>query len=254
MRKIIVALLVVTTFNFLNKFDAKALDNDKSSISSIFNSMYKEEPSILKYGSIPFGKTLSEVLKMVPEAEEMPFSWDSFYSRSFVGLSKYLKGDFLEDNYNIHFGDNVKYYDVRYRRSRVNLFFIKKFNSDKPYTLFLVNKHLYSINGLDGPGQKVFNALKSSVTKKSEIQPVLANILYFKGSNSYESSPVGIWKSKETTIFLVGKFFANASDIQILYVSNDGWNKYINSRKAYENEQQREQKNKLKKSAEDLNF
>lgn len=219
------------------------------------------EPSKFNFGSIPYGKPMEEVLKMVEGAKV----WEGDYVSietigNYEGLSSYFAGGlYTIMGLGTYFNSNVvKKYTATYDKwdniDKINLYFVKKFGSKEPYTLFLVRKFL---KAPEGRYENIFNGMKSSITKKIGVAPEVFKVKYqtdsMKAKHTYEPSFFGVWTLEYSKVFLlVASSFYRTRRPEILYLSNNGWKNYLDSIDAYEIYVKRKEENKSKKMTDDF--
>lgn len=192
------------------------------------------EPSMFNYGQIPFGKSIDEVLKKVEGAEVTSGDSDNVSIEAvgdYEGLLEYFEGGIYT-----YFGigsylnsDLTKKYVVTYEGwsniKEIDLYFSKEFEANDSYTLFLVRKEY---NPIEGSYKNVFNGMKDSITKIIGVKPIISKVKYedlmLKSSYSYLDALIGIWKTKDTKIFLlVHSGLFSLAESEILYVDNRLW-------------------------------
>jgi len=219
------------------------------------------EPSKFSFGSIPYGKPMEEVLKMVEGAKV----WESDYvSIETIGNYEDLSSYFAGGLYTImglgtYLNSNVvKKYTAAYDKwdniDKIDLYFVKKFGSNEPHTLFLVRKFL---KAPEGSYENVFNGMKGSVTEKIGVAPEVFKVKYqtdsMKAKRTYEPAFFGVWTLEYSKVFLlVASSFYRTRRPEILYLSNNGWKNYLDSIDAYEIYMKQIEENKSKKMIGDF--
>ena len=154
-------------FYFGNSFLDSILFSQETNLNST--------PFTFKFGQIPFGKPMEEVLKLVEGASVKE---DEDVDISFIGDYN-LNSEFSGGMYSIlgmgsYFTSSVtKLYKVEYDKweniNQIRLYFVKSFGKDKnDYTLFFVTKEQKSSGG---DYKNVYAGFKKSIIKILGVSP-----------------------------------------------------------------------------------
>lgn len=245
----IVATIIVTFIiaysigYFIDDFSAKDPKSDsvkdlKSDITSTTSNKKNElelpsaseepdakGPVTFNFGSIPFGKSVDEILKRgIEGAKEVKESTDlTVWSiEKYRGLRSHFNHWELALNSNF-----VRRFLVSYSEEKdvsyADLFFVRGFNSQEPYTLFLVCKSP-SGKGVD-LNENYFNGMKNGITQRVGIPPKVYNTTYYNSVGLSDCPAIfSVWSLKDSNIFLMAAWIGN---LEIIYVSKNGWEKCL---------------------------
>lgn len=225
-----------------------------------------KEPYKFPYETLPFGKTEDEVLRLVESQKVTRNDEPSFET---IGRYQYLKKYFGDGIYswagvNYYLNKNiVRSYTISYDKDQttneVNLYFVKDYNNEGPYTLFLVNKKLVN------PGRKyraTFVDTMLTINDKLKLKGKVINTTYNEINKVEEEALISLWENKKMKTMLAIHSYRNmlgfpvdtdaGSDPEIIYVSADGWKKYLKGCKSYESKKRQEEKMKNSKTAKDI--
>jgi hypothetical protein len=190
---------------------------------SPYSSSIAGEDDHLKFGSIPFGKTVEDCSKIFGEGMTKSELFNNFLSYSFSGGYKvleevYFNGQGLSTQW-------INQYTIMSGPSKgADLYFVKELQKDE-YTLFMVCKTFEIDYGAFEP---YFKGLKDSITKRVGIIPKIHRTVYRRGS--YRSPDVeglvGVWTLKDQRVFLLARNDLGVYS-GIIYLSLTGWNKYL---------------------------
>lgn len=217
------------------------------------------------YETIPFGKKDDDVLKLVG-SQKVTTNGEPLFET--IGRYQYLRKYFGEGIYSwagINFYLNkemVRSYTVSYDNdqttSEINLYFVKDYNTDGPFTLFMVNKKLVN------PSRKyraTFVDTMLTINEKLKSKGKIINTSY-KEINKAEEALISSWENKKVKTLLAIHSYQNmlgfpidtdaGSDPEVIYVSTEGWKKYLKGCKSYESKKRQEEKAKNSKSAKDI--
>ncbi len=214
-----------------------------------------EEPSKFNFGSIPFGESVEEVLKKVDGASVKEITSRGIKLISFrLGTTPFDDFPIFEINYGLFSGEFVKGYEVVYKKwkkiQKIKLLFIKEVDSPDIYTLFIVKK---SFKRKERFAEIAFTRMMRVITGKVGINPKVS-------LEHMEESPfagkvlgvmIGIWRLNSIKIFLIvgeGKF-----PLDVIYISNSGWKKYIDCKESYKKNLYQKDKEGKGKEIKDLN-
>lgn len=211
--------------------------------------LFSQDIMQFKYNEIPFGKSEEEVLNLVKVAsieQDEYVSVVDFYGCSaikkhfdncvytFMGMGGCFVYDFTKkftikyDNW-----DNIE---------SIDLYFVKKYDTTEPYTLFLVHKKMKSE---DDKLQNVTNKYKLAVSKILNKQPITTNSNYILPSGDYTAnSNLLFWDTNLYKVFVLAVDYAFMRSPEFIYVSKSGLNKYRQSVILYENAKKQKQQNK----------
>jgi len=230
-------------------------------------SLASETPSKFNFGTIPFGKPIEEVLgtvegASVSEDDHADFSDvgayegvtsrhfpDGIYTTGGIGCDKRL-------NSNV-----VKKYDVCYSGwdniASISLYFCRRYNTDDPYTLFMVEK---TLKELDGPFRSSFKSLAKTITGQMNVDPDTRETSYqtfqmLALGTSPDPAIYGVWRSEGQKVILLvrpGYIPETTDPPTILYISVSGCRTYLAACKDYDDSKQQEQEGKAGKAGGDF--
>jgi hypothetical protein len=211
-------------------------------VSCCLGADQSNEPIKFNYGSIPFGKTIPEVMKLIGgmkcvENQTLTIS-------KYEGLRKYFdKGLYAlpTDEYEMYLNFNlIKKYSMVYDNDdvirQVDLYFTKEKSTSDTYRLFIVRKLLKTI---DDHFENVFNQFKDMINSQLKVTPDITTTTYTlplgKDFETTEIADMGVWFVPHETVFLfVPNLISSAGIPEILYVSNKDLKSYLKACKKEE--------------------
>lgn len=209
---------------------------------------YSQEPFKFPFKSIPFGDTLESVLTRVPR-EEVKEAVDATIQTlgDYEGISSYFSGGlyksfFSGTSFNSRLVKKFTFEHSQWENIwQIDLYFSKRFGSEGPFTLFLVRK-LFKSPG--GNYENVFNGMKNSISEELGSPPKVIRTRYkdhmMGYERGYDPALAGVWILKDRKVFLlVNGLFLSYGKPEIVYLSDQEWQKYIRSCNEYEKNQER---------------
>ena len=217
------------------------------------------EPFKFTFGEIPFKKTIDEVLSMVEGAEIVNDKSPAIFTIGSYDLRSYFDGPLYAwvgiDTYFNH--EVVKKYTITYEGwgniKEINLYFVKEADSQK-YELFLVRKLL---KAQEGNYKIIFNGISDSIIAKIgnafRIYETTFQDAILAVDNQYEPAKAGVWKLKQSQIFLLVAndwWGAKTKEPEILYLSIEGWQTYIEACEILKQEEKKKQEKEAQKAGD----
>lgn len=222
--------------------------------------IFCQDQFYFSYETIPFGKNIEDVLKIVEGAsvkqeDNIEINSVRYYER----IEHYFSGGLysiagLGANFNSTVSQKYILTDENWDKiSQIDLYFSRDFIYNGPYQLFLLRK---KIKPPKGNYKNIFNGMEQGITKILGVSPTVFSsnyksmeVMYYLGTNAYVDSRVAIWEMKEVIVFLlVPDITLTSGLVEILYVSRNGWNYYLESCNSYEADKKAKQEKEGKKS------
>ena len=217
-----------------------------------------KEPFKFNFRKIPFGKSESEVLRLVEKAKvsedkgvRVYFTRDYSAMKIYFSEGIYSFGSFQREP--SFLSAVVKKYTVVYdgwkKLGGINLYFVKNFDSHENYTLFLVTKTFKDSRDYY---KNVFTGLKNSIKRVLGVPTTSHETKYATGQMRYENTILralfGYWEAKNSKVFLLVHTTFYTTSSEIIYLSTSGWEKY---KKACEKYEQKKKKKAVEESTID---
>lgn len=197
----------------------------------LFSSViYGHDFSEFKYGSIPFGKSIDEILILK--------KYDFNESDPLIGVITEYQGmrgyfpDCIFTSYGIScfspsFARRLRLKSIEPNpNSSIELFFTKKASENEKYYLFCVMKTIYMG---DSKYEQAFDNLFSIIDNQINITPKLFSSQFTKPeTGEVFPAKIAVWETEKTTIFLIvsSSYFSKARSPIILYLDNKGISDY----------------------------
>ena len=154
----------------------------------------------------------------------------------------------------------VKSYTIKYSDDDnvkiVKLYFVKKYATDDNYTLFIVRKQLKNSSM---KYQAVFADTMSAINSKVKTKGKIYKTNFGGYNDTREDALAALWRLKSSNIILAMHSLQNmwggppadlGSDQELIYISNEGWQKYIKGCELY---QAKKRQDEIKKNSKILN-
>ena len=213
--------------------------------------------SLFQFSEIPWGKSLTDVTKMISDDEYYIRTDDNveIYCIGRYEISNYFEGG-LYSTYNISVqlnGKITKHICLTPKGEsnikEINLYFVcsNVENSDKSsYTLFLLHK---SQKTDSGTYKNIFFNAKNKIKGILGKEPNNTKYLKYNDRGNIFNGIVGFWNENTKRIILMvsgGDLFTAGDgryvkDLEMLYVDKQGWRKYTNCVKVLEQLKAQEQ-------------